>query len=344
MIERPTISIPVIKGSNLGRKQYLSTLPIRSLMRILSNVIQNEADGAGLRIDRSRSKKIARTWDKRGRVESLQPIVVAISADSRFQEYSHLEQTSAGVLEFSFDSILDVCDGIQRLKALEVFYSLRGQYGEAEWPVHFIVVSNSDELKKLNLIIRQQAPVEARRPASIFKENNNITKWIDAVIFNSEFLRRSVAYTKSSLALRSPELWTGTAVRKALLDIQEKEIVPLSTVSAQRMAAIWDQLPEYIDDLRLYHTGDLPTYRIRKKSSLPKASVFYALAFVVAYSLTKKDVSPEHYLKHLRNFDWEKDGDLSKMRNLLQQREEWSQRLLHACGLVEIEQKTKHES
>lgn len=342
MIRQPTISIPVIRGSNLGRKQYLSILPIRTLMRILSNVIHSEAEGAGLRIDRSKPKKIAHTWDKRGSVESLQPIVVAISADSQFLPYSHLEQACAGVLEFSFDSIMDVCDGIQRLKALEVFYGLRGQYGEAEWPVHFVVASNSDDLEILNLIIRKQVSVKGRRSVSVVKETSKITKWVDDVIFNSEFLRRSVSYSKSSLALRTPQLWTGTAVRKAMLDIQKKEVLPLATESAHRMAALWDQIPECIEELRMYQEGHLPAYRIRQESSISRAPVFYALAFVIAYSLAQKDGSPENCLKNLQQVDWTRNSKVSKMTKHTQQREEWTQRLLHVCGLVEFEQETKH--
>ncbi len=84
MIQEPIISIPVLSAGADKRKQYLTTLSLKTLPMLLSPVIQRKDQGAGLRADNLAAKKLANAWRERGEVECISPIVVAISGDWRF--------------------------------------------------------------------------------------------------------------------------------------------------------------------------------------------------------------------------------------------------------------------
>jgi hypothetical protein len=331
MIPEPIISLPVICAGNQKRRQFLSTLPLRSILVILSPILQHKTKGAGLRADRLAAKKVADEWLKRGEIESIKPIVIAIAANCVFLPYDELNP-GAGSLKFSFDSLLDVCDGIQRLQALKSVSAANDAMRKSEWPVHFIVVSGEDDLELVNQMIRQQTSITFRRAQNL-RNDPSIAEWIETLFFKSKFLQQAVAQKKSSLSTRSTQLWAGSAVRKALREILKSEAFTLNPESAEQMAKIWDELPSFVDSLQRYKQGLVSASQIREETVLTLAPTFHALAMVIAIAMSKNGNPPEQYLQRLNEIDWSTDRQYSKMGRLEARKKVWTQRLLTACDL-----------
>lgn len=331
MIPEPIISIPVIRAGNQNRRQFLTTLPLRTILLIVSPILQRKTQGAGLRADRLAAKKISYEWLKRGEIESIKPIVIAIADNCVFLPYDGLN-SGTGSLKFSFDSLLDVCDGIQRLQALKSIPAANDAMRKNEWPVHFIVVSGEDDLALVTKLIRQQTSITSQRTQNL-RNDPAVAEWIETLFFKSRFLQQAVALKKSSLSTRSPQLWAGSAVRKTLREILKSEALPLDRESAEQMAEIWDELPSFVDSLQRYKQGLVSASRIREETVLALAPTFHALAMVIAAAMSKDSNHPEQHLQRLNEIDWITDRQHAKKDGLEARKETWTRRLLTACDL-----------
>lgn len=332
MIQEPIISIRAISSGSEKRKYFLTTLSLKTLSVILSPVIQHQTQGAGLRADNLMARKIAEVWRKRGTIECIKPIVIAIAKSCRFEETSETRIPGAGNLEFTFTDILDVCDGIQRLTAIQKGHLTNDEMRENEWPVQFIVISDASDLASVNEMIRKQtAPMPGRSQS--LRDDYTIGKWIDAVIEKSSLLNRAVALSKSSLAPRSSHVWTGSTVRKAFCEILVSNVLQPTQEAATDYAKVWDQIPSYIYPLRSYNEEKMLASKLREETVLTLAPTFKAIAMVAAVAITQSKYSPEKHLLNLLDIDWSIDRHIAKAAGRETRKNDWTQRLLTACGL-----------
>jgi hypothetical protein len=332
MIQEPIISVPVLSSGIEKRKYFLTALSLKTLSVILSPVLQHKTQGAGLRSDNLAARKIAEEWRKRGTIECIKPIVIAIANHCRFVPSLESQNTGAGNLEFTFSDILDVCDGIQRLTAIQTARPTNDEMRMNEWPVQFVVVSDQVDLARVNEMIRKQtAPLLGRRQS--LRNDHAFGKWIESVIEKSLLLHRAVVLSKSSLAPRSSHVWAGSAVRKAFNEILASNILPPTQEAATNYAKIWDQIPTFIHPLQSYQEDRMPASKLREETVLTLAPTFKAIAIVAAVAITQSKDTPEKHLLNLLDIDWSIDRNKAKAGGREARKKDWTQRLLTACGL-----------
>ncbi len=331
MIQEPTINIPVLAAGNTKRRQFLTSLSLKSILMLVEPIIQKKTTGAGLRENSLAARKIATLWDQRGEIESIKPIVIAIDESCRFKALDETNHAGAGMLECPFSSFLDVCDGIQRIAALRFTLIKPTEISANQWPVHLIETHGADDLAALIDQLRNQT-ISKGRPAPVIKHDAG--KWFTALLAESRFLRQAVSVRKSSLARRSGHLWAGSAMVKALADIIESRTLEGTAEEAREFATLWDRLPSAIPALGDYAEGRIKASQLRVESILTQAPTLQALATVLAKILTSPNHSADACLEKISQFDWSIANQATNTKSRTALREERTRRLLDLCGLT----------
>jgi hypothetical protein len=331
MIQEPTINIPVLAAGNPKRRQFLTTLSLKSILMLVEPIIQKKITGAGLRENSLAARKIATLWDQRGEIESIKPIVIAIDQTCSFKALDEINHAGAGMLECPFSSFLDVCDGIQRIAALRYTLIKPTNISANQWPVHLIETHGADDLAALTDHLRDQT-ISRGRPAPVIKHDAG--KWLTALLAESKFLRQAVSVRKSSLARRSGHMWAGSAMVKALADILESRTLEGTVEEAQEFAALWDRLPSAIPALGDYTAGRMKASQLRAETVLTQAPTLQALATVLTKILTSSNHSTEACFEKLSKFDWSIVNQTTNPKSRTALREERTRRLLDLCGLT----------
>jgi hypothetical protein len=120
MNQEPHISFPALSALRGNRRQFVTTLSLKSLLFLVEPVLSRYDRGGGLRADRLAVKKLTGEWQERGNIETIRPIVLAISGECRFSPSEKWPQSGAGILDCPMGAVLDVCDGTQRLTAIKL--------------------------------------------------------------------------------------------------------------------------------------------------------------------------------------------------------------------------------
>lgn len=164
----PLVSLTAFCNQRHPRKQFLTSLNLKALLRLVHPVIERKEYGAGFRANPITARSIAKQWQERGEIQCLKPITIGINSDFCFNEFPHWKGSNAGTLELPPNAILDVCDGIQRLSALAHTSPNIAKLSETDWPVHLIETFGPDDLLTLTHQIRTQTdpiPISRKRNA-----------------------------------------------------------------------------------------------------------------------------------------------------------------------------------
>jgi hypothetical protein len=332
MNQEPYISFPALSALRGNRRQFVTTLSLKSLLFLVEPVLSRYDRGGGLRADRLAVKKLTGEWLERGNIETIRPIVLAISGDCRFSPSEIWPQSGAGALDCPMGAVLDVCDGIQRLTAIKHAIKAKPEWLTNQWPVHFIETTDSSDLAAVIEMIREQSKVIHVRIASR-KTAPDVKEWTRTVISRSAFLRMAVALDKSTLATRSVHLWAETVVIKAFARIIKSELVEPTPASAEEFANLWDRLAFHVDFLAAYQDRRMKGLRLREKTVIPLGSAFQAMASAVASVLQTDDSAREAVFMRLAEIDWTHAGGWPRTTARSLQTEKWITKVLEACGL-----------
>lgn len=332
MTHEPTVTIPAISSFSKKKRQYATVLPVRILLLLVASIIQQKDRGAGFRLDALTAKKISETWWKRGDVECLSPMILAIRKGATFTNSKGNKEPGLGTLSFPFDSVVDVCDGIQRIAAAQVSSRRDPDMLRNEWPVQLIETSDEADLLAINAMMRRQTQVGSgqtrRKPFSRTAET-----WTAKVIGASRFLQKAVDPTRSSLAPRSSCLWAGSAITGAFSSVLHAGILTGTPESANDYGGVWDNLVAAIDLLASYEGGETTAAKLRKETILAQSPTVHALAMLAAMVSRPDGTTIGTILPRLRDFDWSQGAEkLGKMRPT-ERRSARIQRLLSHCGL-----------
>lgn len=331
MIQEPTINIPVLAAGNAKRRQFLTTLSLKSILMLVEPIIQKKTTGAGLRENLLTARKIATQWNQRGEIESIKPIVIAIDQRYRFKALDEINHTGAGMLECPFSSFVDVCDGIQRIAALRVILIKATDINANQWPVHLIETHGAQDIAVLTDNLRNQSIAKGRLAPVV---QHDAGKWLTYILAESNFLRQAIAVRKSSLAPRSGHLWTGSALLKALSEILESRTLEGTAEEAHEFAALWDRLPSAIPALGDYAESRIKASQLRADSILAQAPTLQALATVLTAILISPNHSVDACLERLSQFDWSIASQATNTESRTALRQDRTRRLLDICGLT----------
>ena len=332
MNHEPTLTIPVIAAGSTKRRQFLTTLSLKTICMLVDPILQRKTQAAGLPPPSLNAPQIAATWKQRGGIESIKPIVIAIDQGCLFKALDESLNVGIGILECPLSAIVDVCDGMQRIAALHLIALKTTDLTANEWPVQLIETNGKDDLASLVTIIQNQANgsmqgQQSKQAAAKSRE------WSGLVIAECRFLRLAVAATKSTLSTRSSHLWTGSAITVALTRAFESLLPHATPDQVVNLAGLWDRLPASIPALGDYVEGRTVASRLREETILPQAPTVHALAIVLAHVLLSESPLQDAILRQLGTFNWSTPKQVNESVSRIQQREDRTQLLLNHCGL-----------
>ncbi len=125
MTNDPIIEFPVIASLREGRRQFITTWSLKTVLLCLSSIADHATQRAGLRINNNAASKIALEWTEAGECPSVKPIALAFSSVARFVPLPSAPNSGIGMLSLSLGAILDVLDGIQRTPEVLIFINLK---------------------------------------------------------------------------------------------------------------------------------------------------------------------------------------------------------------------------
>ena len=334
MTNDPTIDFPAISSLKQGRRQFVTSWSLRTVLFCLSPHASNATHGSGLRLNSNVASRIGANWAKIGEASCITPIVVAIGSDARFSPLQTAPKTGLGNLQLPLGAILDVCDGIHRVAALEKAGLPSSTLTKNTWPIHLVEVMDDDDLVVFLRGVEKSRNVSARiiQPSVISKPEH--AAWIRDVIEGSKFLSLAVAQEKSSLASRSSQLWAGSAFSRAMQSLLNTSFVKPTKESGIQLAACWDTLANAIPDLCDYSNGKISAFDLRESTVLPFASIIPSLAQICVRIATIPADVCETTLQKIAAVDWTKSsGGWPILKPAPMQKEVWTKKLLEQTGL-----------
>jgi hypothetical protein len=152
MIAEPNIEFPAMQLQKSGRRQFIANWSLKTILLTLGPLATDSTHGSGLRLSHPRVRKLADQWLIDRTFPTYPPLIVAIAKGSEFKPLLNVNNTGFGTLELPLSSIVDVCDGIHRIAALQNLKLPIRILNESEWPVEFIECRDHEDAA--NLIAR----------------------------------------------------------------------------------------------------------------------------------------------------------------------------------------------
>ena len=334
MTNDPIFEFPVIASLRSGRRQFITTWSLKTVLLCLSSIADHATQRAGLRINNGAASKIALEWAETGEYPSVKPIVLAIRSDALFVPLSSGPTTGMGMLSFPLGAIDDVLDGIQRIAALQKATLSNRSLPPSTWPIHLIEVADDQDLAILTASWEKTRLAMGRLQNKPRSQHRDHSRWITKVITGSAFLKYAVAIGKSSLAPRSSRLWTDTAVRNAFnMILDESKIMPAAD-AAHSFSESWDFLANTVPDLNCYLAKTTSARELRANTILASASIIPALAEITVVLNATPQHERHNLLAKLAAIDWSRDAVAwPEIVPRFLQKEAWTKKLLKHCGL-----------
>ena len=335
MSNDPIIEFPVISSLKEGRRQFITTWSLKTVLLCLSSFATNGTHGAGLRINQLLASKIAKEWATRGEIPPIPPLVVAICGGD-FNRAPASPDAGLGTLKMPIGAILDVCDGIHRVAALEKSRLPSKTLLENTWTIHIIEVRDSHDLADLSAGCEKHR--KAKGSKSCKPRSSSADHWplTLQVIAGSKFLKHAVALDKSSLAPRSTKLWTGSAIRLAFNALVDSSSTNPTKACVTGLSVCWDSLADSVPLLSAWSAGTTSAREIRSKTVLTSASIIHPLAEICLRLASQSAEQQQRVLANLASVDWSRatgGWPETKPRDL--QKNAWAKKLLTHCGLSE---------
>jgi hypothetical protein len=334
MTNDPIIEFPVIASLRQGRRQFITTWSLKTVLLCLSSIADHAAQRAGLRISNNAASKIAWEWTEAGECPSVKPIALAFRSDARFVPLLSAPHTGIGMLSLPLGAILDVLDGIQRVAALQKATISNQNLSQSTWPIHLIEVADEHDLAILTASWEKTRLATVRIQTKPRSQITDHSPWIAQVITGSVFLKYAVATGKSSLAPRSPRLWTGTAVRNAFNMILDESKIKPTANAAQSFSESWDCLANAVPDLSHYLGKTTTARELRANTILASASIIPALAEITLAICNTPPHQRQNLLSKLATVNWSRDaGAWPEIVPRVMQKEAWTRKLQEHCDL-----------
>lgn len=148
MIGEPTLEFPAIRIQKGGRPQFIANWTLKTILITLGSLASDATHGSGLRLSHPRVRKLANQWREAGAFPVYPPLIVAISKGSKFEPFREDSDTGFGTMSLPLSLIVDICDGIHRIAALQNLKLSSKDLKESEWPVEFIECKDTEDTAK----------------------------------------------------------------------------------------------------------------------------------------------------------------------------------------------------
>lgn len=154
MIGEPTLEFLAIRLQKAGRRQFIANWTLKTILLTLGPLATDAIHSSGLRLSHPRVRKLTDQWLVDGTFPAYPPLIVAISKGFEFRPLQISPDTGFGKMGLPLSAIVDVCDGIHRIAALQNLKLPTKILNESEWPVEFIECHDNEDAANLCGLLR----------------------------------------------------------------------------------------------------------------------------------------------------------------------------------------------
>lgn len=154
MIQEPSLEFPAIRLQKSGRVQFIASWSLKTILMALGSFAIDSTHGSGLRINHPRVRAIAKSWLEGETIPAYSPVIIAIDKTSTFAPLQEQAMRGFGMMTLPFSAIIDICDGVHRVAALQLSKFPMDQLRKVEWPVEFVECNDETVAAELSARLR----------------------------------------------------------------------------------------------------------------------------------------------------------------------------------------------
>ena len=298
---------PAIRGIQAQREYYVSMCPMRLLPRLFH--FNEEELSPELRaqrqLNKSRLPELSRYITQNSDNYVFSAITVSIDADVAFEQMNGAaEESRIGLLRVPMTARFIINDGQHRRAAIERALRDKPELGDETIAVVFFLDKGLERCQQMFADLNRYAIRPSKSLGVLYDYRDEVALLAKSLVASSEIFRDVVELEKTSLAPRSRQLFTLSAIylatRELIADIPETDTVE----TAKLALGFWETVAAHLDEWKRVRQGELTAGEVRAECIHTHAVVLQALARMGRALLQQHPNGWKRRLSRLNDIDW----------------------------------------
>jgi DNA sulfur modification protein DndB len=301
-----TLSFPVIRGVQAKREYYVAMWKLRMLKQSIFDEQEVPAELRAQRVlNKARIPEIANYVLDNPKDYVFSAITVSIDSDVSFEPLSPNEgENHIGLLKVPTEAKFIINDGQHRRAAILSALEHRPELGSETIAVVFFLDVGLERSQQMFADLNKYAIRPSRSLGILYDHRSDKAKLARMVVMKSDFFREIVDMEKSSLALRSRNLFTLSAFYNACADLIENVATGNLEDDAQVARDFWESVARQFPTWAQVRNGKLAASEVREGFIHSHGIALQAIAKAGNALLRGNPSGWKSRLKALAQIDW----------------------------------------
>lgn len=304
-------AFPSIRGVQAGREYYVSMCPLKLIPKIfLFNETELPPEVRAQRIlNKSRVPAIAKYLLDNSDSYVFSALTASIDCQVQFEPYGDGGETNRlGVLRIPMTAKFIINDGQHRRAAIEIALRDNPALGDETIAIVFFLDYGLERCQQMFADLNRYAVRPSTSISILYDHRDDLAKSIRLIILKSPLFKEVVEMEKTTLSLRSKELFTLSAIftssKELVKNFGESELENLSEI----IETFWRVLPQYFPEWVKVKERKITAGQVREQYIHSHGVVLQALGRLGNTLLQTNRHEWERGLRGLSQIDWKRSN------------------------------------
>jgi DNA sulfur modification protein DndB len=304
----PSLSFPVIRGTQAGREYFVAMWSLRTLRQI--SIFDDRELPPELRAQRVLNR--ARIPEITGYIldnpDDYVFSALTVSIDSQVSFEPLQDQDRLGILKVPMDAKFIVNDGQHRRAAIIEALEHRPELANESIAVVFFLDIGLQKSQQMFADLNRHGIRPSRSIGILYDHRSETAKLAKLAIMKSPLFRDIIDMEKTSLAIRSRKLFTLSAFCNACNDLMNGIQTGKLEEDAAQARSFWEAVSEHFPAWRKVKSGQQPASEIREGFIHGHGIALHALGIAGNALLKAHPKNWKSKLSHLAEIDWSRSN------------------------------------
>jgi len=304
----PSLSFPVIRGTQAGREYFVAMWSLRTLRQI--SIFDDRELPPELRAQRVLNR--ARIPEITGYIldnpDDYVFSALTVSIDSQVSFEPLQDQDRLGILKVPMDAKFIVNDGQHRRAAIIEALEHRPELANESIAVVFFLDIGLQKSQQMFADLNRHGIRPSRSIGILYDHRSETAKLAKLAIMKSPLFRDIIDMEKTSLAIRSRKLFTLSAFCNACNDLMNGIQTGKLEEDAAQARSFWEAVSEHFPAWRKVKSGQQPASEIREGFIHGHGIALHALGIAGNALLKAHPKDWKSKLSHLAEIDWSRSN------------------------------------
>ncbi len=304
----PSLSFPVIRGTQAGREYFVAMWSLRTLRQI--SIFDDRELPPELRAQRILNR--ARIPEITGYIldnpDDYVFSALTVSIDSQVSFEPLQDQDRLGILKVPMDAKFIVNDGQHRRAAIIEALEHRPELANESIAVVFFLDIGLQKSQQMFADLNRHGIRPSRSIGILYDHRSETAKLAKLAIMKSSLFRDIIDMEKTSLAIRSRKLFTLSAFCNACNDLMNGIQTGKLEEDAAQARSFWEAVSEHFPAWRKVKSGQQPASEIREGFIHGHGIALHALGIAGNALLKAHPKDWKSKLVHLSEIDWSRSN------------------------------------